>query len=126
MLRKSYTRAATLFAATALLAGSPIAASAATNSQAAAAVHGCPSGAVCIYPQDAGWNNDKPSHFYYSYGAHNLNNQFGTHRIFNNQTDGATMSTCTGYNGAGCEGKLPAFMYIDKNLTPINSITLQR
>jgi hypothetical protein len=87
-------------------------------------VQGCPSGAVCIYP-NASWNGGRPSHFYYSYGAHNLSNQFGVKRIFNNQTGGATMRTCTGYNGQGCQGYLPAGQYIDKDLTPINSITLQ-
>lgn len=68
---------------------------------------GCPSGAVCIYPQDAGWNGGHPSLTYYSYGAHNLSNQNGNHIVFNNQTGGATMRTCTGYNGTGCQGYLP-------------------
>jgi hypothetical protein len=86
---------------------------------------GCPSGAVCIYPQNAGWNNARPSHIYWRYGYHNLRNQYGVHRIYNNQTGGATMRTCLGYNGTRCEGYLPAGWYIDKNLTPINSITLQ-
>jgi hypothetical protein len=49
---------------------------------------------------------------------------FGTHRILNNQTGGATMQTCTGSNGTGCEGYLPAGWFIDKNMTPINSIRL--
>lgn len=91
----------------------------------AATTQGCPYGAVCIYPQNAGWNGGHPSHFYYSYGAHNLSNMVGVHRIYNNQSGGATMRTCTGYNGTGCEGYLPANNYIDKNMTPINSITLQ-
>ncbi|WP_330334156.1 hypothetical protein OHS33_33400 [Streptomyces sp. NBC_00536] len=86
---------------------------------------GCPSGAVCIYPQDAGWNGGHPSLTYYSYGAHNLSNQNGNHIVFNNQTGGATMRTCTGYNGTGCQGYLPAGSYMVKDLTPINSITLQ-
>jgi hypothetical protein len=47
------------------------------------------------------------------------------HRVFNNQSGGATARTCTGYNGTGCQGYLTAYSYIDKNLTPINSITLQ-
>jgi len=85
---------------------------------------GCPVGAVCIYP-NASWNYARPSHVYWSYGYHNLRNQYGVHRIYNNQTGGATMRTCLGYNGTRCEGYLPAGRYIDKNLTPINSITLQ-
>ncbi|TQK42708.1 hypothetical protein FBY35_4138 [Streptomyces sp. SLBN-118] len=95
----------------------------ATQAQAASS-HGCPSGYVCMYP-GAGWNNDRPTHTYYTYGAHNLSNMYGTYRIYNNQTGGATMRTCTGYNGTGCQGYLPAGWYIDKDMTPINSITLQ-
>jgi len=87
--------------------------------------HGCPDGAVCIYPRNAGWNNDRPSHVYWSYGYHNLSNQYGIHRIYNWQTGGATARTCTGYNGTGCQGYLVPGQYIDKDLTPINSITLQ-
>jgi len=85
---------------------------------------GCPSGAVCVYPQDAGWNNGHPSDSYYSYGAHNLVNQFGTHRIFNNQTGGANMRNCTRTGGTGCPGHLAAGRYMDQDLAPINSITL--
>ena len=87
--------------------------------------YGCPSGAVCIYPQNAGWNNGHPSDMFWSYGAHNLSNMSGVHRLYNNQTGGATTRTCTGYNGSGCEGYLPAGWYIDKDFTPINSITLE-
>lgn len=90
----------------------------------AANSHGCPSGAVCIYP-NATWNGGDPEHVYWSYGAHNLYNEYGVHRIYNNQTGDATMRTCTGYNGTGCQGYLPAGWLIDKDLTPINSITLQ-
>ncbi|MFD6288974.1 hypothetical protein [Streptomyces sp. NPDC060205] len=86
--------------------------------------HGCPDGYVCLYP-GASWNNDTPSHVYYNYGTYNLSGMFGTYRIANNQTDGATMRTCTGYDGTGCEGYLPAQWSIDKDMTPINSITLQ-
>ncbi|GGX62672.1 hypothetical protein GCM10010515_32920 [Streptomyces fructofermentans] len=91
----------------------------------AATYHGCPDGYVCIYPENAGWNNDTPSHFYFEYGTYNLTDMHGLHRIENNQTGGATMRTCTGYNGTGCEGYLPAQWGITKDLTPINSITLQ-
>ncbi|MFI6481148.1 hypothetical protein ACIBH1_24675 [Nonomuraea sp. NPDC050663] len=111
-------------AAVAALAIGGLAGFAAPAAQAAAASHGCPSGAVCIYP-GAGWNGDRPTHSYYSYGAHNLRDMYGVHRVFNNQTDGATVRTCTGYNGSGCQGFMGPGWYIDKNLTPINSITLQ-
>ena len=79
---------------------------------------GCPSGAVCIYPQDAGWNNGHPSDSYYSYGPHNLVNQFGTHRIFNNQTGGANMRNCTRTGGTGCPGYLAAGRYMDQGPRP--------
>ncbi|MER5636833.1 hypothetical protein ABT095_07755 [Kitasatospora sp. NPDC002227] len=94
------------------------------NAQAVDYYQGCPSGAVCIYPAGTGWNGGHPSDFYYSYGAHNLSNMNGTHRVFNNQTGGATMQTCTGWNGTGCQGYLLAFTYMDKDMTPINSIVL--
>jgi hypothetical protein len=91
----------------------------------AAATHGCAVGYVCIYPEGAGWNNDRPSLTYYKYGTYNLSNQVGVHRIYNNQSGNATMRTCTGYDGVGCQGYLYPGSYIDKDLTPINSITLQ-
>lgn len=113
-------------AAVALAAGTATAATVEAPSRTAqvAAGHGCPSGYVCIYPRDAGWNGDRPSHFYYKYGAYNLSGMYGKHRIFNNQTGSARMRTCTGWNGTGCEGYLPAGWYIDKEMTPINSIVL--
>ncbi|MGI5466384.1 hypothetical protein [Streptomyces sp. CA-132043] len=84
-------------------------------------------GAVCVYPQNAGWNNDRPSLVFYSYGAHNLSNQVGQHYVLNNQTGGATARTCTGYNGTGdCQGFIQPGYYVDKDLTPINSILLVR
>lgn len=88
---------------------------------------GCPSGDVCIYPEGTGWNGGHPesSGVYYNYGYYNLSGQYGTHRIFNNQTGGATLRPCTGSNGTGCQGALAAGSYIDKDLTPINSITLE-
>ncbi|EMF53903.1 MULTISPECIES: hypothetical protein [Streptomyces] len=111
-------------AAALVLAAGAVMTATATQAQAATS-HGCPDGYVCIYPENAGWNNDQPSHKYYTYGYHNLSNMVGTHRIINNQTGGATMQTCTGYNGTGCEGYLPGGGWsIDKYMTPINSIRL--
>jgi hypothetical protein len=86
---------------------------------------GCPYGAVCIYPQNAGWNNGQPSDFFYSYGAHNLSNQYGTHVVFNNQYGGATATLCDGYNGTNCGLVLQANTYYDPDLTSVNSILLQ-
>ncbi len=75
----------------------------------------------------AGWNGDRPSHAYYSYGAHNLSGQVGQHYVFNNQTGGAKARTCTGYDGTGdCQGFMDPGYYVDKDLTPVNSIVLVR
>lgn len=84
---------------------------------------GCPVGYVCIYP-DASWNNGVPEHKYYTYGAHNLVNEYGVHRIVNNQTGDATVQLCLGYNGVDCGGKMKPGTIRDANLTPINSIRL--
>ncbi|MCF1600340.1 hypothetical protein [Streptomyces muensis] len=92
--------------------------------RAAATVHGCPSGAVCIYPGPS-WNNDKPSHTYWSRGVHKLYDQYDKHRVFNNQTDGWTVQMCKGGNGTGCGDKMGPGWYIDQNLTPINSIYIK-
>ncbi|MFE6838118.1 hypothetical protein ACFVFI_25215 [Streptomyces sp. NPDC057705] len=86
---------------------------------------GCPEGAVCIYPQNQN-PAVKPTHVFYSYGAHNLNNQFGNHWVLNNQYGGATANLCTGSNGAGCGGPIAAKTGVYADLTPINSIRLNR
>jgi hypothetical protein len=86
---------------------------------------GCPYGAVCIYGRDVNpWADPHPTNVYWSYGAHNLSNQYGDHWIVNNQYGGASMSTCTGYNGVGCHVALEAQYSQHFDLTPINSITL--
>ena len=91
----------------------------------AQAAHGCPSGALCIYP-GIGLNGGHPSNVYYSYGPHNLVNQFGLHTMYHNQTGGAGFKMCYGYNGTGgCSGVARAVgEYEPYNLTPINSIVL--
>jgi hypothetical protein len=90
-------------------------------------VHGCPSGAVCVYPRGAGWNNNHPSYFFYSYGAHNLKNQVGSHRVLDNQYGGADAWLCLGYNGTGkWKNGLPIGSWNDFNLSPINSIKLTK
>jgi hypothetical protein len=117
-LKKVGSAAAVTVAMTgALLAGTSTAAQAAT-------VHGCPSGYACIYPQDAGWNNDKPSLKYYHYGTYQLSNQFGNHYIMNNQTGGAPIWGCTDWNGNTCPWYVGAGSWAVANLTPINSVKL--
>ncbi|MEU6854217.1 hypothetical protein ABZ901_30345 [Actinacidiphila alni] len=93
---------------------------------AAGSVHGCPSGAVCIYP-GFDWNNDQPSFVYWSYGAHNLVNQTGVHEVLNNQYGGAGMRLWSGYNGTGSViDSLAAGSGWVYDLGPVNSITLDR
>jgi hypothetical protein len=90
----------------------------------AATVHGCPSGYVCLYPQNAGWNYDRPSHKWYTYGAHKLSYQYGNHNIYNNQTDDALAWFCTNYAGTTCPSYLSAGTWAVANFTPINSVNL--
>jgi hypothetical protein len=86
---------------------------------------GCPAGAVCIYP-GAGWNNNHPSLMFWSYGAHNLSNVVGRHRIYNNQILGAMARTCNGYDGRDCLGYLFAGESVDLDFTRTNSVVLLR
>ncbi len=89
--------------------------------------YGCPSGAVCIYGQGVyPPDNPHPTNVYYSYGAHNLSNQIGAHYVLNNQYGGASTSLCTNYGGTGCVYTLPQDGAVYYDLTPINSITLNR
>ncbi|GAA3613622.1 hypothetical protein GCM10022223_32210 [Kineosporia mesophila] len=113
------------FATALMVAGSAVSLSIATSATAQAATsHGCPSGYVCLYPQSAGWNNDVPSYKWYTYGGHNLTNQYGTHRLFNNQTGGAVVRNCYGTNGTNCAGIQRAGTYYDYDYTPYNSVKL--
>jgi hypothetical protein len=128
-------RAAAVTAVAASLTGVVLATAA--PAQAASTVHGCPSGAVCVYPQNAGWNGDRPSLEFWSYGPHNLSNQYGNHYVLDNQTDDggfpAIAILCKGYNGADCSG--PTYYQYSRSstegvswgnpdLTPIDSIVL--
>ncbi|MEV7877627.1 hypothetical protein [Streptomyces microflavus] len=124
-MRSSVRAAVTLmFTAGAVLAtGAGAQAGASDTPDAQDTYAGCRSGYVCIYP-GASWNGNRPEATYFRYGVYNLNNQTGTHRVFNNQTGGATVQLCTGYDGVGCGEKMPTWTYWDVNLTPINSIKL--
>ena len=88
-----------------------------------ASAHGCPSGAVCVYPSDS-WNGGNPTYVFWSYGSHKIYNQYGTHRIFNNQYGDAFASACRGGNGNDCRAAIRPGSYSDTYLTPINSIRL--
>lgn len=94
------------------------------NAQAVDAWDGCPAGAVCIYPQDA--PATAPTDVFWSYGAHNLSNEVGWHWVLNNQTGGAHAHLCSGYNGVGCGYDIAAQAGVHADLTPVDSITLDR
>ncbi|WP_046780690.1 hypothetical protein [Streptomyces yangpuensis] len=117
-----------LFRGAAALATSVVAVVALSGSVEAKPVDtwaGCPDGAVCIYPQNEN-PAVRPTHVFYRYGAHNLSNQFGKHWVLNNQYGGATANLCTGSNGAGCGSPIAAKTGVYADLTPVNSIRLNR
>lgn len=103
----------------------------ATSSTAQAAQNGvqdyagCRTGYACIYP-NASWNNNTPEHDYYTYGVHQLYEEYGVHRVFNNQTGGAVVRLCYDRAGTNCTTPLYEYAYWDIDLTPYNSIRLDR
>ncbi|MFJ8351737.1 hypothetical protein ACIQ9J_36430 [Streptomyces sp. NPDC094153] len=114
----------TAIVATALAAGAVLAFGGTANAATAAAtIHGCPSGAVCLYPGPS-WSNDNPTYIFYSYGAHKIYNQFGMKRFYNNQTGGAIARNCYDADGKNCGGIQRAGTYYDYDYTPYNSILL--
>ncbi len=109
-----------------MVVGLLLAATAAPASAAGPSYYGCPYGAVCIYNGSTPSTGIERGGVYWSYGPHNLSNQFGYHYVVNNQYGGAWVETCTGYNGTG-DGETIIFAapYGDSlYLTPINSIVL--
>jgi len=90
----------------------------------AATVHGCGTGWVCLYPQGAGWNSDRPSQKWYNYGNYPLYDQYGSHYILNNQTGGAPVWLCTDYPATNCPSYVAAGRWASVNFTPINSVKL--
>lgn len=92
------------------------------TSTPAASSHGCPSGAVCIYPDDS-WSGD-PTYVFWSYDTHRIYNQYGDHRIFNNQTGNAWASLSRSSNGDAPISYIAPGNYTDENLTPINAVNL--
>src|SRR5699024_5752305 len=85
--------------------------------------HGCPEGAVCVYPQD-NWNGGQPEHVYHSYGSHPLKDEYGVQRLFNNQHSGATVALCKGADGTNCGTEMNPMTYADVDFTEFNSIRL--
>jgi hypothetical protein len=70
------------------------------------------------------YNNDRPAPKFFTYGAHNLSNQFGWKYIPNNQTGGAIARICDGYNGTDCRLTIYPGETWDINFTPVNSVYL--
>ncbi|MGW0750429.1 hypothetical protein [Streptomyces sp. NPDC002587] len=120
-MRKMFRGAAALATATTAV----ISLSGTALAQPADAWAGCPDGAVCIYPRDQD-PAVKPTHIFYSYGAHKLSDQYGNHWVLNNQTGGATANLCSGGNGGGCGSPIAAGTGVYADLTPVNSIRLNR
>ncbi|WP_460060770.1 hypothetical protein [Streptomyces sp. YKOK-I1] len=123
-MRKIFRGAAAL----ATTAAAVVAMSGAAQARPAAAAGdwaGCPSGAVCIYPQGQD-PAQSPSNVYWSYGPHNLSNQHGWHWVLNNQTGGATAELCLNYGGTNCNYTIPAQGGVWADLEPVNSIKLNR
>lgn len=94
--------------------------------QASGTYEGCPSGAVCIYPANTGWNHGHPEAggVFFSRGAHNLSHQYGVHRVFNNQYGGWYTTLDKRYGGGSPVFRINQFVYTDYNLSPINSVSL--
>ena len=96
--------------------------------------HGCPYGAVCVYPRGFSFKPgpEKKNGIFYSYGAHNLHHQYGYHLVYNNQYNvngvAAGVTLCMGYNGKGSEFGGPIMndrgWWAPVDLTRVNSITL--
>ena len=114
--------AALAFAITAIIAVAPMA-HADADSTIAPSGTGCPSGAVCIYPDDS-WNGGNPTYVFWSYGAHQIYNQYGEHRVYNNQTGGAGVTLCQHSDGDECGYIVPAGEYSDYKLDRVNSFLL--
>ncbi|MEU6849824.1 hypothetical protein ABZ901_07835 [Actinacidiphila alni] len=123
-MRRIMRGAAALAIATAALAAVGTG-SAHANDQTA---YGCPGGAVCIYAQNADYTKGHPTDIFYSYGAHNLSGELGYHTVLNNQYGGAgaTAQLCWSYNGGDCRITLAMNDHLYLDLTPVNSIVLNR
>ncbi len=96
-----------------------------TTASFALPFYGCKTGTVCIYKGNALKGEDITNRYIY-YGVSKLYNQYNIHAIFNNQTDGAVVLLCTDSNGSKCPYKLDANHYDFVDLTPYNSIVLER
>ncbi|MER5741799.1 hypothetical protein ACFV97_26365 [Streptomyces sp. NPDC059913] len=115
--------AATVGTVAALVTG----AGAADASSLASPLYGCPSGAACVYAEGKAPSAATLTDTYWSYGAHDLKNQYNSHWVANNQTGGASITLCYGYGGTTCTGPtIYAGGMLAVDLTKVNSIRLNR
>lgn len=124
MLRRFVRMAAPAVMAVGMVAA--VTAGPASAAPDAGSYYGCPYGAACIYNTSDPNSGIESGGIYWSYGAHNLSNQFGDHYVVNNQYGGAWVELCTGYNGTG-DGDAIIYgePYGDSfGLGPINSLVL--
>ena len=90
---------------------------------------GCPAEAFCMYPRNAYWNNNHPSHIYSKrpdldkHYVVNMRNLIGTHKVFNNMSC-AYVSLNLGYNGAQPTKYIRQGQSFDLDLTRYNSFTV--
>jgi hypothetical protein len=84
----------------------------------------CPRGHACVWEGQIVVGDPRPQHRYYTYGTYNFVNEYGDHVAWNNQTDGARVQLCLGYNGTTCRVTIAAAHATHGNLTPYNSIRL--
>ncbi|MDI6104801.1 serine/threonine-protein kinase [Actinoplanes sp. NEAU-A12] len=89
-----------------------------------AAYQGCPAGYVCLYPRDAGWNDGRPSHMWYRYGAYDVEEE-GVHWFLNNQTGGAVARNCRSSHGTDCRGAQLAATWWMYNYDGYKSVLLE-
>ena len=111
-----------VLASAALTVTALIGMSGAAQADVTSSAHGCPSGAVCIYPDDS-WNGD-PTYVFWSYDTHLIYNQYGEHRVFNNQTGNAWASLSRTSDGNTPVSYVAPGSWTDTNLTPINAVSL--
>jgi hypothetical protein len=111
-------------AAVAVLGGLLSLGAAPTGAEAASGM--CPSGYACLYTKSA-YDNTYGTYYrtFYKYGYYNLQGEYGARVMINNQTGGAKVWLCYGYNGTDCfAGPAAQGPRYDFNIDPINSIKL--
>lgn len=84
----------------------------------------CLPGYACIWESLIVVGEPDVEHRYYYYGAYNFVGEYGNHTVWNNQTGGARVLLCLGYNGTNCTVTIPAGKAAHGSLTPFNSIVL--